>query len=68
MIKVLILQFLLSSSFVKLTKNFIEKAIMSNAGQTEEGKYNMMTEAMNSYIEKIDDCATTNPLSKFALA
>jgi hypothetical protein len=51
-----------------VTKNFIEKAIMSNAGQTEEGKYNMMTEAMNSYIEKIDDCATTNPLSKFALA
>ena len=53
---------------VSVIENFIEKAVMSNRGSTEEGKYKEMVETINSFMEKIDGSAEKNPLSKFALA
>jgi hypothetical protein len=53
---------------ISVIENFIEKAIMTNAGLTEDEKYKAMTEEMVSFMERIDDCATVKPLSKFALA
>lgn len=53
---------------ISVIENFIEKAIMSSPGKTEEEKFNKMSEEIASFMVKIDDCATRNPLAKFALA
>ena len=53
---------------VSVIENFIEKAVMSDRGATEDGKYKEMVETINLFMEKIDGSAEKNPLSKFALA